>query len=358
MDLGKELSHPPKIVVVDDDWLNRDLLSSYLTTAGCDVAAFPNGEQGWLAIQEILPDMALMDIRMPGIDGLSLCRRIKENPRTQFIPVIIVTALDSQNEELNAIESGADDFITKPFNSVILLTRVRSLLRLKRLHDELESRNELLRQVLNRYVDQEVADIILMDPERHLKLGGETRQVTILFADLRDFTSFSAIHTAPQVVDTLNLVFNEFVEIIFKHKGTFDKFLGDAILAFFGAPISGQDDARRAGLAALDLQKCFKELQSQKENQILAPLGLGIGIHSGEAIVGNIGSERVMDYTVIGDTVNIAKRLQEIAKPGQILISETTYQMVPGAQVKNLKSQNFPGRKVPISTYQLESISP
>jgi adenylate cyclase len=358
MDLGKELSHPPKIVVVDDDWLNRDLLSSYLTTAGCDVASFPNGELGWLAIQEILPDMALMDIRMPGIDGLSLCRRIKENPRTQFIPVIIVTALDSQNEELNAIESGADDFITKPFNSVILLTRVRSLLRLKRLHDELESRNELLRQVLNRYVDQEVADIILTDPERHLKLGGETRQVTILFADLRDFTSFSANHTAPQVVDTLNLVFNEFVEIIFKHKGTFDKFLGDAILAFFGAPISGKDDARRAGLAALDLQKCFKELQSQKENQILAPLGLGIGIHSGEAIVGNIGSERVMDYTVIGDTVNIAKRLQEIAKPGQILISETTYQMVPGAQVKNLNNQNFPGRKVPISTYQLESISP
>ena len=356
MNLGFELARPPKIVVVDDDWLNRDLLSSYLTTAGCEVTAFPNGEQGWSAIQEILPDMALLDIRMPGIDGLSLCRRIKENPRTQFIPVVIVTALDSQNEELNAIESGADDFITKPFNSVILLTRVRSLLRLKRLHDELESRNALLRQVLNRYVDQEIADVILTDPERHLKLGGETRQVTVLFADLRNFTSFSADHAAPQVVDILNLVFNELVEIIFKHKGTFDKFLGDAIMAFFGAPISGADDARRAGLAALDLQKCFKELQSQEGNQILAPLGLGIGIHSGEAIVGNIGSERVMDYTVIGDTVNIAKRLQEIAKPGEILISEATYQMVPGAQIINSGSHNFPGRKVPISIYQLKSI--
>jgi len=357
MDLSQELSRKPKIVIADDDWLNRDLLTNYLIAAGCEVDAFPNGEQLWQAIQEMLPDLAVLDIRMPGIDGLNLCRRIKENPRTQFIPVIIVTALDSQDEELNAIESGADDFITKPFNSVILLTRVRSLLRLKRLHDELESRNELVRQVLNRYVDQEVADIILMDPERHLKLGGETRDVTVLFADLRDFTNFSANHSAPQVVDTLNLVFNELVEIIFKHKGTFDKFLGDAILAFFGAPISGEDDAQRALQAALDLQACFLKLQTQEENQILSPLGLGVGVHSGEVIVGNIGSERVMDYTVIGDVVNVAKLLQESAKPGEILISEATSKIVPGVDVESLGKKSYPSRSEPVTTYRLNGLS-
>ncbi len=355
MELFAEFSRPPKVVIADDDWLNRDLLKTYLVNAGCEVLAFPDGEQAWENIQETQPDLALLDIRMPRMDGLSVCRKIKSDERTRFIPVIIVTALDPQDEKLNAIESGAEDFITKPFNSVILLTRVRSLLRLKYMHDELESRNELLRQVLHRYVDNEVADIILTDPERHLKLGGETRQVTVLFADLRGFTKFTASHSAKQVVDTLNLVFDELVEIVFQNKGTFDKFLGDAIMAFYGAPLISTDDAERALHSALDMQSCFIRLQSEGGNQILSSLGLGIGIHSGEVVVGNIGSERVMDYTVIGDTVNIARRLQEVARPGEILISEATYQLVPNADANLLGSQSLPGHE-PVVTYALQNI--
>jgi adenylate cyclase len=345
MDLNQEFSHPPRIVVADDDWLNRDLIETYLTNAGCVVSLE--------AITTSLPDLALLDIRMPRMDGLTVCRQIKDNPLTRFIPVIIVTALDAQSEELNAIESGADDFITKPFNPVILLTRVRSLLRLKQLHDELESRNELLRHTLNRYVDQEVAEIILTDPERHLKLGGESRDVTVLFADLRDFTRFTATHPAPKVVEMLNMVFNELVEVVFTHKGTFDKFLGDAIMAFFGAPVAGEDDTVRALAAALEMKACFKRLRAEARDHILNPLGLGIGLHCGEAIVGNIGSERVMDYTVIGDTVNVARRLQESARPGEILISGETYRRVPKARVNHLGSQAFPGRRDPVQIYSL-----
>jgi len=353
MDLKSVLSRSPKIVVADDDWLNRDLLETYLTNAGCEVASFGDGEQALHSIQKNLPDLALLDIRMPKMDGLSVCRQVKDDPRTQFIPIIIVTALDSQDEELNAIESGADDFITKPFNSVILLTRVRSLLRLKRLHDELESRSQLLQLALHRYVDAEVADIILTDPDRHLKLGGETRNVTVLFADLRDFTRFSANHPATQVVDVLNMVFNELVEIVFRHKGTFDKFLGDAIMAFFGAPIQGEDDADRALRSAIEMQRCFDRLRTEVDGNVLESLGLGVGIHSGEVTVGNIGSERVMDYTVIGDNVNISRRLQELARPGEILISEATYQMVPQAQVQHLGTQALPGRREPVTIYSL-----
>ena len=290
------------------------------------------------------------------MDGLSVCHQVKRDTRTQFIPVVIVTALDSQDEELNAIESGADDFITKPFNSVILLTRVRSLLRMKRLHDELESRNQLLQLALHRYVDSEVADIILTDPERHLKLGGESRDVTVLFADLRDFTRFSATHPATQVVDVLNMVFNELVEIVFNHKGTFDKFLGDAIMAFFGAPIAGVDDTQRALKAALEMQRCFQRLKTEAKGNILESLGLGVGIHSGEVTVGNIGSERVMDYTVIGDNVNISRRLQELARPGEILISETTYHLVPSAKVQHLGTQALAGRSEPVTIYALQDL--
>ena len=353
MDLRQEFSRPPNILIADDDRFIRDLLETYLTDAGCNVRSYANGSQAWDAIQEDHPDLVLLDIRMPQMDGLTVCNMLKNNPDTQFIPVVIVTALDAEDEELNAIEAGADDFITKPFNSVILLTRVRSLLRLKRLHDDLESRNDLLRQVLNRYVDHEIADVILTDPERHLKLGGETRQVTVLFADLREFTHFSASHPAPQVVDILNLVFNEMVELVYQNQGTFDKFLGDAIMAFYGAPISGENDARRALRTALKMQECFQRLQAESPGQILKPLGLGAGIHSGEAIVGNIGSERVMDYTVIGDNVNVARRLQESAKAGEILISDATYRLVPEAEVEFLGPQYLHGRDSLVDVYSL-----
>lgn len=352
MNLHTVFSRPPRIVIADDDWLNRDLLVTNLTAAGCEVQAFENGVGALAAIQDTLPDLALLDNHMPEMTGMEVCQTIKNDERTQFIPVVIVTAMDSEQDELKAIEAGADDFIPKPFNAVILLTRVRSLLRIKHLHDELERRNELLNQVLTRYVAQEIADIVLSDPEHHLKLGGETRDVTILFADLRDFTPFSASHSAPEVVDSLNLVFNELVEVIFEFKGTFDKFMGDAVLAFFGAPISGEDDLERALHAALEMQARFRRLR--KETPGLAPLGLGIGVHMGEVIVGNIGSERMMDYTVIGDTVNVARRLQETARPGEVLISETTYQLVPNIQVDPVGEKFLPGRSTPVVVYSLK----
>jgi class 3 adenylate cyclase len=354
MDLHTVLSRPPRVVIADDDWLNRDLLVTYLTAAGCEVQACDDGVGALKAIQDTLPDLALLDNHMPEMSGLEVCRTIKLDENTQFIPVVIVTAMDSQQDELNAIEAGADDFIPKPFNSVILLTRVRSLLRIKRLHDELERRNELLNQVLTRYVAQEIADTILMDPERHLKLGGETRDVTILFADLRDFTPFSASHSAPEVVDSLNLIFNELVEIIFDYKGTFDKFMGDAIMAFFGAPLQGENDVERALGAALEMQKRFAQLKNASPS--LIPLGLGIGIHTGEVIVGNIGSERMMDYTVIGDTVNVARRLQETARPGEILISEATKKSVRELRVEPLSEKFLPGRTDPVVLYSLKGM--
>lgn len=357
LDLRDTFPRTPRVVVADDDWLNRDLLKTYLEAAGCEVYAYPDGEQAWESICTLDPDLALLDIQMPRLDGLSLCRRIKDDSLTRLVPVIIVTALDSEEERLRAIEAGANEFIGKPFNSVILLTRVRSLLRLKHLHDELEHRNRVLQQVLNRYVDKDIADIILTDPERYLRLGGETRDVTVLFADLRGFTQFSAAHAASLVVEAINLVFNELTQVVFKNGGTFDKYLGDAIMAFFGAPLARPDDAHRALATALEMQRRFSDLREKKEHQILQSLeGLGVGVHSGEAIVGNIGSERVMDYTVVGSTVNIARRLQEVARPGEILISERTYERAPGATVEGVARQTFPGLEEPLALFSLRGL--
>jgi class 3 adenylate cyclase len=287
------------------------------------------------------------------MDGFEACKYIKAHPATQFVPLIMVTALDTDEDKLKAIEAGADDFITKPFSSVILLTRARALLKIKHLNDQLQGRNQLLRQVLNRYVAADVADIILTDPEKHLKLGGVAQPITVLFMDIRGFTRFTEKHDAHQVVGALNRIFSVLTPLIFKHKGTFDKYMGDAILAFYGAPLALPDAPHHAARTALEMQAVFAELRGEPGSD-LYDLGLGIGLHSGEATVGNIGSETMMDYTVIGDTVNVAARLQQIAEGGEILISEKMQQLLgPGAQVENLGPRAIHGREEPVTVYRL-----
>ena len=353
MDLRSIFERSPRILVADDDWLNRDLLANYLTASGCEVVAAADGESALEAIREQPPDLALVDVQMPRMDGLALCRALKSSPATRFVPVIIVTALDTEDEELKAIEAGADDFITKPYKSVILLTRVRSLLRIKKLHDEVEIRNRLLRQTLNRYVAEDLTDVILTDPERYLKLGGEIRAVTVLFADIRGFTHYTEEHSGPQVISTLNRIFTELSQVVFSHRGTFDKYLGDGLMAFYGAPVPGEDDAQRAVDTALEMQRVFHMVCDQAEDD-LSSLALGVGLHSGEAVVGNIGSEKMMDYTVVGDVVNVTKRLQELADPWHILLSEATFNMLTGIEAEKMGPVKIPGRREPAVAYAID----
>src|SRR5689334_23065439 len=172
------------------------------------------------------PDLIMMDMQMPRMDGIEATRYLKSHPTTQFVPVVVVTAMESDETRTRALGAGADDFITKPYSSALLMTRARALLKIKHLTDQLNQRTALLRRVLNRYVVEEVADAILTDPERLLKLGGETRPVTVLFADIRGFTTFTEKNSAEQVVELLNNVFNALTRVVFKHEGTFDKYLG------------------------------------------------------------------------------------------------------------------------------------
>jgi class 3 adenylate cyclase len=347
-----------KILVVDDDPLNRDLLKAYLKYAGYQCLTANDGVMALEAAQKESPDLVLCDVQMPRLTGYEVCRQLKQDPKTRFTPVVMVTALDSDEEKLKAVEAGADDFVTKPFNSILLLTRVRSLLRIKSLHDEVESRNKLLRRVLTRYVAEDVVDIILTDPDQYLKLGGDTRPVTVMFADIRGFTAFTESRTGDQVMESLNLIFPELTRVIFANRGTFDKFLGDSVMAFWGAPVASDNDAFRAVKAAVEMRDVFTQVCARQGGE-MAKLGLGIGLNSGEATVGNIGSEKVMDYTVIGDTVNVAARLQSYANSGDVVISEATYQ-----QVKDrIRTEWFEpiavhGRNEPVVVYSVKEIIP
>lgn len=346
-----------RILVVDDDFRNMELLHTYLGSIGYEVMTASNGLQALEIVTAQPPDLILLDVMMPGLDGLEVCARLKAKEETRLIPIVMVTALRETKDKIKAMEVGADDFLSKPFNIYELATRVKSLLRIKRLYDELEQKNALLYNVLNRYMSAEVSAQILRDPDRYLKLGGETRQVTVLFVDIKGFTQFAEQHSPTRVVELLNTCFSELTKIIFKWRGTFDNFLGDAIMAFYGAPVSYEDDVWRALKTALELREAFRAWQEKWRTEDLASLGLAMGLHTGEAIVGNVGSELVMHYTVIGDTPNVAKRLQELADKGQIFISATTYQAVADrATVQELAPQVLRGRQEPIRVYELRGL--
>jgi adenylate cyclase len=345
---------PSRILVIEDDTITANFLDRYLTSVGYQVTKAPDGEQGLLMALRDCPDLIVLDIVMPGIDGFEVCHRVRHDLKTAYIPILIITALHGTHERIRAFEGGADDFLSKPFNVYELAARVKSLLRVKRQHDELAQRNELFSSVMRRYVAPEVAEQILLDPERYLQLGGESRLVTTLFADIRGFTRYAQTHPAPRVVELLNLVFKELTSVVFKWRGTFDKYLGDAIMAVYGAPVGYHDDALRAIRTAMDMQIAFTTLCESWTDEEERELGLGIGIHTGEAVVGNVGTESLMDYTVVGDAVNVAQRLEELSWGGQILISEETYQKVRRrAKVRWYGARVLRGREQETRIYEL-----
>ncbi len=347
-----------RILVVDDIMANVELLEAFLSIEGYEVIQAFNGEEALQKVATEEPDLILLDVMMPGMNGFEVCQRVKADEATQLIPIVLVTALDQLEDKLRGLNAGADDFLTKPFNRLELKARIRSLLRIRSLHNEVEQKRRLLFRLLNRYMSEEIVTTILEDPEKRLRLGGEKRTVAILFADIRGFTTFSEGTTAERVVEVLNECFHSITEIVFQRKGTFDKYIGDCILAFYGAPLSYGDDLERCIQTAIEMQEVFETMSSRWTEPAMKVLGLGIGINYGEVVVGNIGSERLMDYTVIGDQVNLAQRLEQVAQRGQIMISEEVYcRMQASIVASKMPPVSLKGKREPVTAYLLEGLT-
>ena len=348
------MSQFPRILAVDDNKQNLSLLERALSSAHYEVITAEDGPTALQLIGSTAPDLVLLDVMMPGMSGYEVCRRIRANEATCLLPVVMLTALTDVADRIRGIEAGADDFLSKPVNREELLTRVKSLLRIKTLHDEVETKNHLLRNLFGRYVSAEVAAEIVADPGRHLKLGGDKREVTILFGDLRGFTPLAEQLDPQDVVDILNSYLKLVIDAVFEFRGTLDKFRGDGFMAFFGAPIAHEDDALNAVRCALATQERLMHIAFTKFPQVR--LHMGIGINTGTVIVGNIGSERRTDYTVIGNEVNTAQRFEANAGPGQILITGNTYERVKDAvKVRELGLLRVAGKQEGILAYDVLS---
>lgn len=341
------------ILVADDNPDNVELLRKVLEAANYTVVTAYDGDEALLKVAESNPDLIILDVMMPGKDGFEVCRRLKKWEQTRNIPVMMLTALQEVADKVRGIEAGADEFLTKPIDMMELRTRVKALVKAKIYHQQVIEKNALLEQILNRYLPEEVVAKVLEDSSL-LKLGGVRGFVTVLFADLTGFTTFADTVPPEHVMDTLNQTFSRLTKIVADNRGTFDKYLGDGLMAFYGAPIASDNDALNAVRTAAEMRQAFQELKEQWGEGPQSRLGLAVGINSGEAIVGNLGSERMMNYTVIGDAVNVAARLEDLAGPGQILIGEATHALVEDmVAARKFGDVDLRGRSKPVVAYEL-----
>ncbi|MFQ5345246.1 MAG: adenylate/guanylate cyclase domain-containing protein, partial [Mariprofundus sp.] len=313
---GGERQDRATILVVDDTPENIDVLRGVLKPL-YKVQVAINGEQALkLCWSDQPPDLVLLDVMMPGMDGFEVCRRLKADSRSDAMPVIFVTAMNEVRDEVQGFEAGGVDYISKPVTPAIVLSRVKT-------HLQLRSAYRFIRDTFGRYLSDEIVDNLIDSPEG-LKLGGEKRHLTIMMADLRGFTSIGERLPAETVVRMINIFLGRMTEVIQKHQGTIDEFIGDAILAIFGAPVLREDDALRAVRCALDMQLAMQEVNRRYIQAGFPTVEMGIGINTGEVIVGNIGSSRRSKYGVVGRVVNTTSRIESYTIGGQILVSEST----------------------------------
>ena len=357
------MREPPRVLIVDDNPANLEILETRLARQGYEVVTARDGDEALVAARAQTPDLILLDVMMPGKDGLQVCRELKAEVGLPFMPIILVTAKADPDDIVAGLDAGGDEYISKPVDHAALVARVRSLLRIKALHDvvqeqtaHLEDWNRTLEQrvaaqlaeierlgSLKRFLSPQVAELVMSAGDQRL-LESHRREITVVFCDLRGFTAFAEISEPEEVMAVLRQYHEALGELIFGHGGTVEHFAGDGVVVLFNDPLPCPDPTARAVRMALAMRGRIAGLSDNWRKQG-HELGFGVGIAQGYATLGMIGFEGRYDYAAIGPVANLASRLCDEAADGEILISQRALaaveDLVAAAPVGDLVLKGF-----------------
>jgi adenylate cyclase len=366
---------PARILVADDTPANVRMLEKRLQHNGYDVVVARDGEEALAVAHATHPDLILLDIMMPKVDGIAVCRRLKGDPAFPFTPIIMVTALADSKDVVAGLEAGGDDYLTKPVDQQALVARVRSMLRIKALHDTVQAQTAELarwnatleervaRQVaelervgrLKRFFSPQLAELIVRggadDP-----LVSHRREVTVVFIDLRGFTAFAERAEPEEVMGVLREYHARMGALVLASEGTLERFTGDGMMIFFNDPVIVPDAVARAVRMTVAMRDGVDELAARWRKRG-HELHAGLGIAQGYATIGAIGFEGRLDYGAIGTVTNLAFRLCAEAATGQILISQSVYaaagDLIDAESIGELTLKGF---QRPVAAYNVRAL--
>lgn len=341
----------PKILLVDDQPENIEVMANILGDTYQVLVALEGAKALDIAGNEDSPDLILLDVVMPDMDGYEVCRRLQDNQKTKDIPIIFVTAMNDAEDEAKGFDLGAVDFITKPLSPSIVRARIRTQLALKEARNRIEGFSDQLSRYLSPQIKQSI-----FEGKQDASIGASRKKLTIFFSDIVGFTSQTESMEPEDLTSLLNSYLDKMSVIALKHGGTVDKFIGDAVLIFFGDPETRgvKQDALSCVEMALEMQNAIEDLnQEWKEKGVVNGFSVRSGITTGYCTVGNFGSETRMDYTIIGNQVNLAARLESNAAPGSVLIAQETYALI-NDQIECVEKEaiNAKGFEHPVPAFQ------
>jgi class 3 adenylate cyclase len=356
-----------RILVVDDQRTNAEMVSGLLRTQGYEVEVALDGQGALEVVRSKGPDLVISDILMPGVDGYELCRRLRANPATALLPVILVTSAEPQTERVKGIEAGADDFLSKPVNWPELFGRVKRLLHVKALQDEIKELNAKLEERvrdqvaqlerlsrMKRFFSRAVAEAIVAGGEELLE--PHRREITAVFLDLRGFTAFTDRADPDEVMELLRAYHRTLGHTVDEFGGTLEHFAGDGVMIFFNDPIEVANPAERAIRMALALQVAFNPI-AEAWVKLGHEVGLGVGIAQGETTLGVIGFEQRWEYAAIGNVPNLAARLCGSAHAGEIIVDGQTEQdIVHIADTEFVGALTLRGFQQPVPAFRLRKM--
>jgi adenylate cyclase len=369
------MREPPLVLIVDDNPANLEIMEARLARQGYEVITAADGDAALVTARAQKPDLVLLDVMMPGKDGIEVCRELKADPGLPFMPVILVTAKSDPDDIVAGLDAGGDEYITKPVDHAALVARVRSILRIKTLHDKVQDQavqlvdlNRTLEQrvatqlgelqrlgVLKRFFAPQVAELVLSAGAERL-LESHRREVVVVFCDLRGFTAFAETAEPEEVMAVLRHYHEALGELIFQHEGTLERFVGDGVVVLFNDPLPCADPAARALRMALAMRARVVEL-SRIWRKRGHELGFGVGIAQGYATLGRIGFEGRFDYAAIGPVPNLASRLCEAAADAEILISQRALAAVEDLiEAECVGDLTLKGFVRPVPAYRVHSL--